>query len=94
MSHSRVEDNHVEIKATQKIRNIQKLKKEKERKIVHLEEVESTLSMYDQLLDWQDAQREGTIWIISVFVFVWVHLLKSKPAFLEDQPNSTTTTTF
>ena len=51
MSHSRVEDNHVEIKATQKIRNIQKLKKEKERKIVHLEEVESTLSMYDQLLD-------------------------------------------
>ena len=55
MTHSRVEDNHVEIKATQKIRNIQKLKKKKkrkkERKGVHLEELGSTLSMYDQLLD-------------------------------------------
>ena len=58
MTHSRVEDNHVEInsaipnkQATQKIRNIQKLKRKKERKRVHLEEVESTVSMYDQLLD-------------------------------------------
>ena len=51
MTHSRVEDNHVEInsaipipnkQATQKIRNIQKLKRKKEKKRVHLEEVEST----------------------------------------------------
>ena len=53
MTHSRVEDNHVEIKATQKIRNIQKLniKKKKKKKKVHPEEVGSTLSMYDPLLD-------------------------------------------
>ena len=88
MTHSRVEDNHVEInsailnkQATQKKRNIQKLKKEKERKKSPSRRSRQHIVHVWPAFRLERHTKRNTIWIISVFVFFLVHLLKSKPAF-------------